>query len=359
VGQVINLFDTFSNFIAGFGTVKDKTIHQHPRLRLLPPEDLANLYRGDWLSRKIVDIPAFDSCRAWRQWQAEKKDITQLEAEERKFGLQRKVLRAMAQSRLYGGAVMVLGVNQGTFQDELKVDQIKKGDLKFIHVVERYMIAAGARVRDITSPWFGEPNYYMRANVPVIPAPDPRIKMPEPEVPDEMGAVYIHPSRVIRMVGLDYPDIEIAPDAWGDSVLQPVYDAIQAASLVHSSISSMIAEAKLDIISVAGLTEKMGTEAGTQEVYRRFSNANIAKSVVNALLIDKDNEVWDRKQSSFEGLEKMLMVFMMICSGAADIPATRLLGRSPAGENSTGESDMRNVGSGYCGIPRRESQRLA
>jgi hypothetical protein len=36
------------------------------------------------------------------------------------------------------------------------------------------------------------------------------------------------------------------------------------------------------------------------------------------------------------------MSFMQLVSGAADIPATRLLGQSPAGMNATGESDLRN-----------------
>jgi len=38
-------------------------------------------------------------------------------------------------------------------------------------------------------------------------------------------ALYIHPSRVVRLIGHEYPDMQTSPDAWGDSVLQPVADA--------------------------------------------------------------------------------------------------------------------------------------
>jgi hypothetical protein len=41
-------------------------------------------------------------------------------------------------------------------------------------------------------------------------------------------------------------------------------------------------------------------------------------------------------------MDKVMSMYLMIAAGAADIPATRLLGRSPEGMNATGESDMRN-----------------
>ena len=45
---------------------------------------------------------------------------------------------------------------------------------------------------------------------------------------------------------------------------------------------------------------------------------------------------------SFTGLSDIYESFMMDMAGAAEIPATKLFGRSPQGFNSTGESDLRN-----------------
>jgi hypothetical protein len=179
--------------------------------------------------------------------------------------------------------------------------------------------------------------------MPIPPAPgnvDPPPKSPFPQV--EGGAFFIHPSRVIRLVGADYPDIEQAPDAWGDSVLQPVYDAIKSASLVNSALSAMISEAKLDIVSIAGLTEMMATTEGTEKLIGRFTNSNVAKSVVNTLLLDKDTEEWNCRKLELGNLDRVMQAFNFICAGAADVPATRLFGREPTGLNSTGESDIRN-----------------
>ena len=45
---------------------------------------------------------------------------------------------------------------------------------------------------------------------------------------------------------------------------------------------------------------------------------------------------------SFGGLAEIYESFMMDMAGAAEIPATKLFGRSPQGMNSTGEADLRN-----------------
>jgi len=320
MGQVVPLkdyftWDSFTNFLAGFGIFgRDKAVSQQAILNLLDRVELENLYRGEWIARKIVDVPAFDATRAWRNWQAEEDQIEKLEETEREFGLQRKLLSALIKARLYGGAAIVLGVNQGSFQDELDIDRVKKGDLKFVHVVERWMITAGPVVRDITSPWFGQPSYYMRSNLPIPPplgGVEPPTSLASTLGEQEGSVFFIHPSRVVRLIGLDYPDMESAPDPWGDSVLQPVMDAVRATGLVNSSVSSMISEAKLDIIKIQGLQNLISTNEGTQQLYNRFANANAAKSVVNTLMLDTTEE-WDRKELRLTGMDRVMQMYLLI-----------------------------------------------
>ncbi len=344
MSNVVQLYDSFRNLISGLGTLKDKSIYQQPTLTLLNQADLENLYRGDWLSRKIVEIPAFDATRAWRQWQADDEQIEDIEDQERFLKLQQKVMQALIKARLYGGSAMILGVaGTGNFNEELDLDRVKKDSLKFVHVVERWSLGTGPRILDITSPWYGEPNYYVRNNVPELAPiggvdPSPKFENLAPA----SSQLYIHPSRIVRVIGADYPDVERAPDSWGDSVLQGVSDAINAFGNVIQSVSNMVTEAKVDVISVAGLTNHIETTAGLNKLVSRFTNANVAKSIINSLLLDKDNETWERKQLQFGGLEGLMGAFEIVACGAADIPATRLFGRSPQGMNATGDSDTRN-----------------
>jgi len=334
--------DSFVNFLKGFGIWgRDPTTAQHWALKLLDAAQLEYAFRSDWLARKIVTVPAFDQCRAWRQWEGTDKQIKELETAEKNYGLQHKLMHAIAKARLYGGAALVLGVDQGRFNEELDVTKVGKGDLKFVHVCTRYMLGAGPLVRDISSPWFGHPSYYMRANIQT-PLPPGNVAPPETFAQfTNQDLLYIHPSRVVRLLGLEYPDLERAVDPWADSVLQPVADALKDAGMVSSSIAVMISEAKLDVIKVPGLTQKMMTDESTQALVKRFAHANSAKSVINALLLDKEEE-WDRSELQLSTVDRVLQMYLLICCGAADIPATRMLGREPAGMNATGESDMRN-----------------
>ncbi|WP_284272004.1 anti-CBASS protein Acb1 family protein, partial [Mycoavidus cysteinexigens] len=48
------------------------------------------------------------------------------------------------------------------------------------------------------------------------------------------------------------------------------------------------------------------------------------------------------KTINFGGVSEVATMFLQRISGAADIPATRLLGQSPTGLSATGESDIRN-----------------
>jgi len=78
--------DSMRNFLAGFGLFgRDKAASQQFVWAPLDRQQLESAYRGDWLARKIVDIPAFDSCRQWRQWEAENDQIELLEEAARNF----------------------------------------------------------------------------------------------------------------------------------------------------------------------------------------------------------------------------------------------------------------------------------
>jgi phage-related protein (TIGR01555 family) len=321
--------DSLTNFLAGIGVEgRDKGVGSEYRLSILTPDQLEFAFRGDWIARKVVQLPAFDMTREWRSWQADDDQILALEKIERDFNIKLKMQDAILKARLYGGSCMLLGVKDGegaAAMQPLDVTKIGKDDLKFLHVLTKYEVGTGPRIYDLLSPWYGQPEYYEATQQTLAAG----------------RQIRVHPSRVIRFVGLEYPSISTAPDTWGDSALQPVDDAIKASGLVSGSLATLISELKVDIIKTPGLSEQLATPASTKKVIDRFSKSNVAKSIVNTLLLDK-NEEWTRLQTTLAGIPEVLQVYLMIASGAADIPATRFLGRSPAGLNSTGESDVRN-----------------
>jgi len=313
--------DRLVNLVSGLGTSKDKATGGLFALAFLDKGQLDAAYRGDWIARKIVDIPAFDETRAWRNWQADQSQIEAIEAEEYRHGIQMKVAAVRIRARLYGGAALYLGVD-GDPREELDLRRVGKGALKYVHVLNRYEIQCGETELDPQSPLFGEPKNYTLTS-------------------GSKASVEIHPSRIIRFVGAELPDRNLMNDGWGDSVLQSVDDAVKHAGSAAAAIAALLQEAKVDIIKMPRLMEMVATEEYRAKVIERFTLANTAKSIVNAILLDSEEE-WSQKQVSFAQLPEVLNTYLQIASGAADIPATRLLGQSPGGLQSTGESDLRN-----------------
>jgi len=314
--------DTLMNLVTGMGGDKDKLAGTVFGYNMLAQQQLDAAYRGDWISRKIVDIPAYDAFREWRSWQADKKDITTIEELEKTLRVQRKSMLALQRGRLYGGGALILGVDQGTSDQEINFDGLKKDCLKFVHVVSRYDLQPGPIVWDVMSPYFGEPSYYTRSG------------------DGAAQPMRLHPSRVVRFTGHESADIRTA-QGWGDSVLQVCADAVIACGTVASSVAQLVAEAKIDVIKIPELSENLSDPVYEGKLKNRFATANMIKSVFAMLIIDKEEE-WQRIEQNFSGLDDVLKMYLLIASGAADIPATRMLGQSPAGLSATGDSDVRN-----------------
>ena len=337
--------DTLFNLVTGMGTEKDKTTHTGFAFTPMAKASLDAAYRGDWISRKIVDIPAYDGTREWRTWQAEKQDITALYDLEKKLRLQRKTMMVQQRARLYGGGALIIGVSDNKAPEEpLDIEAVQKDSLKWLHVVSRYELTGGPIDWNISSDYYGQPSYYTRTLTQATATAASKEQQAEARAELERfgrgGQLKIHPSRIVRFVGLECPEMNMS-DGWGDSVLQLCSDAIIQLGTVSSSLAQLIQEAKIDIVKIPELSERMSNKEYEQRLTSRFALASMLKSIYNVMLLDKEED-WQRIDQTFTGMPEVMQAFMMMVSGAADIPATRFMGQAPQGMNATGESDTRN-----------------
>lgn len=319
--------DSLLNLMTGLGAAGvDKAASSYYGDLLLDDQQLLNCYRSTWLGRKIVDIPAKDAFRKWRDWQADQKDITEIEKVERRLGVKQKLLQAMTLARLWGGSAIYLGV-EGDPRTPLDPQTIKKDGLKYITVLGRREISVDQLIRDPVDERYGAPARY---------------SIVSGESKSEL--LDIHPSRMLRFVGAAHPDpwLIAGPNfGWGDSVLQSAYTAITHADSTSANVATLVFEACVDVFSIPGLMEHMAEKRYRDKLIERFTLAQLGKSTTRALMIDSE-ETYERRQIAFTGLPDVIQEFMMQVSGAADIPLTRLLGQSPAGLSATGEHDMKN-----------------
>jgi phage-related protein (TIGR01555 family) len=326
MGNVVSLLrDGLQSLVSRMGTDRDKAATTFYAPPLLTDDQIINAYRGAWLPRKIVDIPALDGCRKWRDWQAKKAQIEALENEEKRLGVKVKVLEAVKKARLFGGAAILIGTGDSDPASPLEPERVGKAGLKYLTVLTRRQLKAEAIERDPSSEFYGKPSSYTVSGAN-----------------GEM--LTIHPSRLAIFQGAMVPDDDLSVgmwNGWGESVLTATLDAIKNADSTAGNIASLVFEAKIDIIKVPQFSANIGNKAYEEKVLSRYTLANMIKGINGTLILDAEEE-YESKAAAMGGLTDILMAFMQIVSGAADIPVTRLLGQSPAGMNSTGESDMKN-----------------
>lgn len=321
--------DRLASFVTGLGTSKDKSTSAAHVHVLRDRVELEAAYRDNWIARKAVDIVPFDMLRSWRGWQADEQQLEAIEAAETALELRSKYLAAMIRGRLYGGGAILIGTGDADPTQELVIDRLPKGGLRYLHVLSRWELTAGEVQRDPMSPYYGEPTYY--------------------EVTaGNRTSQKIHPSRVVRFLGAPRPDSGLVhQDGWSDSILQAILDSVDQATSAAQHIAAMLPEAKLDIVFVPGLSNHLSTVDGTKALTERFAYANTIKSMFGMALFEGDGssptgETYQQKQLKFDSLPDVARLFLQMASGAADIPVTRMLGQAPTGLNATGDSDTRN-----------------
>lgn len=313
------VFDSLTSLVSGLGTSRDKAANVGYTFTPLLRDQIAAMYRGAWLPRKIVEIPADDACRRWRDWQATEDQIEKIEEEERRLGLRQKVREALIKARLYGGSAILIGDGTASPDQPLDPKAVRKGGIKHLTVIPRIQLSAGDIESDPYAPGYNKPKFYTIGSG---------------------RAVSIHPSRLVIFCGPDTGE-EVVTDGWGDSVLQSVYTAVKNADSTAANVASLVFEAKVDVFRIPNFMGSLSDDEYRDRLLKRFTLAATSKGINGAVLLDKEEE-YQQKSASFSALDSIMDRFMQLVSGAADIPMTRLFGQSPAGMSSTGEGDLKN-----------------
>ena len=61
--------------------------------------------------------------------------------------------------------------------------------------------------------------------------------------------------------------------SWSDSILQALYDAIHAVALTAAGATSLMHEAKVDVVTVPNLSEHLSSAGTTAQLSARFAYA--------------------------------------------------------------------------------------
>lgn len=288
------------------------------------------IHRGSWLGGVAVDTVADDMTRAGidpmtdmtpEDWEVIANSATRLQ-------VWNQLNECIRWARLYGGAICVALVDGQDPRTPLNVKSIGPGQFKGLLTLDRWMLEPS--LEDLVTeygPDLGLPRYYRVG----------------PNAPALRGQA-IHYSRVIlRMEGIQLPyQQRLTENLWGISVLERLYDRMIAFDSATTGAAQLVYKAYLRTLKVDGFRDlvaaggkPMAGFTAYVDVMRRF------QGIEGITVLDKNDEFDVQQHSSFSGLNDVLQQLGQQLSGALQIPLVRLFGQSPAGLNSTGESDLR------------------
>lgn len=329
--------DAFTNSLARVGFAQPNILEgtQYPITRLTKNYNLMNsLYRDSWIIRRVIDTTAQDMYKNWIQITSSitPEEIKKIEKTIRVTRTRAAMLSATKWGRLYGGAaaIMLIDGQEDMLDQPLDLNSIMPGDYKGLLVLDRWsgIYPGPDLVKDLDSPDYGLPEYY--------------------QIKTETGdQTRVHHSRVIRFCGPELPYWEkMAEVYWGASIVEQVFDELKKRDNTSWNIAQLVFLSNVRVLKMSDLGQLLSSinQKSKQALYTTLQAQNTLMSNMGIYVMDKEDE-FQNFQYSFSGVSDVYELFMLDIAGAAETPATKLFGRSPAGMNSTGEGEERNYNS--------------
>lgn len=330
--EAVSVQDAFSNplFRLGYGSQSPLEATEYPLTRMTDNYALLNsLYRDNWVVQNVVGIIPDDMTKKWfaPAGAVGPEHLKELDRVQRVTALRERVNEGLRWGRLYGGAaglIMIRG-QEGMLGQPLELESIYPGTFQGLCILDR---------------WQG-----------VVPGMELVFEGGEPvpayySITDARGntVAKVHHSRLVRFTGRDLPFLErVAELYWGESEVEALYNDVVKHDNVAANMAALTFRANVDTMEVQNLDQLFSVTSGEQQ--RRFWNVMQAQSVMKSnfgmQLVNRGDQI-KNTQYTFTGLQEVYDSMCLDLSGASRIPVTKLFGRSPAGMNATGESDLRN-----------------
>lgn len=339
--------DAWENAVTGLGTVlRDKRVsNRFRKSRTLTDDELDRMYHDDDLASTVVD--GFPDA-ALREGFSVSVEASSEDAEDgsaddavevgqgvvdafEALSGTEKVHEAWRWGRLFGGAGIYVGADDGSADQS---EPLREGTIRsilFLTVLDKRDFTPIEYQDDTDAPDFGEPTVYLLH----------RLSSSAIAVANNIG-VKVHASRIVTFPGARTSRRMRRENAgWDLSILQRLHDVMADFQTAWGSVAHVMADGSQGVFKVKNLLEICA--GGNSALLRdRLELMDYSRSVVRAITLDADGEDFERKTPNLTGYPEVLDRFMIRFAAASGYPVTILFGRSPAGQNATGESDFRS-----------------
>ena len=325
--------DGYVNLLNKYGTKQDNSeAYKFEREPVIPDMQLTGLYEGNGLFSKIIDTPAEEALKHGFDLNLKSDEVNafvedaldDLEWEE-------KAATAIKWARLYGGALIVMLIDDGRGLEE-PVDWEHIRSIDELRVYERSIVQpdssslyqqdyGGKGVVNRVSK-FGQPEYYYVSSI--------------------YGSFKVHESRclVFRNGVLPEQTSNATYLFWGMPEYVRIRRALRETVTAHTDSVKLLERSVQAIYSMKGLASLLTTDDGENQVLKRLQLVDTSRGLLNSIAIDSEGENYDFKTFQFSGVKDVIDATCNMLSALTNIPQTILFGRSPAGMNATGDSDF-------------------
>lgn len=317
--------DSYGEALTGVGTRRDRSSYATVQAAyLLSQGELTDMYIGDGFARKIVDSVAEEMTRAGV-------DLEDMEDSELEDAIESRLDEldalhhfndAIRWSRLYGGAVVIFGLNDGgTLDVPLNPDGIKS--VEFLRVYDRYRATIKSRVLDPMSVDYGKPEMWLIS-------------------PVNGGQQYqVHNSRLWMFDGESIPDLlRQSNEGWGASSLQQCVDQLKRFGLGHQYAMMLLERSQQAVHKIPGLAATLRSPGGEELIKKRVDIVDYVRGVLNTIVVDAE-ESYEVTTQTMTGVPDVLDRFAEALSAVSRIPVSILLERQAGGlaNNDKGSLD--------------------
>ena len=325
--------DGYVNLLNKYGTKQDNSeAYKFEREPVIPDMQLTGLYEGNGLFSKIIDTPAEEALKHGFDLNLKSNEMNAF-VDEVLDALEwdEKATTAIKWARLYGGALIVMLIDDGRGLEE-PVDWEHIRSIDELRVYERSIVQpdyaslyqqdyGGKGVGNRVSK-FGQPEYYYVSSI--------------------YGSFKVHESRclVFRNGVLPEQTSNATYLFWGMPEYVRIRRALRETVTAHTDSVKLLERSVQAIYSMKGLASLLTTDDGENQVLKRLQLVDTSRGLLNSIAIDSEGEQYDFKTFQFSGVKDVIDATCNMLSALTNIPQTILFGRSPAGMNATGDSDF-------------------
>lgn len=314
----VALSDNWTNLLTNMGRAGlDKRVETTFLARAkLSQSTLEALWSQDALSLRIVGRRVEEMTREWVDFRIEgdKDGGDALRDEFERLQTRAKIKEAMQWARLYGGAIVLLGAEDGQdFSQPLNLASVSK--LQYLQVVDRWHCQPFGIEDDSDSTAFGKPLYY-------------RLQ----------GGQYVHHTRALAFHGAEQPEEAYRQQRWHDSVLEPVWNTLRDFSSGLAGMSSALQDYSVTILGMDGLKGAL-SQGRSQVIIDRAAAAQATMSMFRMLVHDSEHEKVQRMSHNLSNMPEAIDRLLDLVSAAADEPKAILFGNA-IGKVSGADNDL-------------------